>query len=232
MKFAVFVTIWSAGVSTGDLESSYANEPLAFLKQQDAVQSVEFYTPEPGDVPKLDDIPAPDLIVQIDVDDLNSAQALTESDKFKKLFLDKTAQAAPIEKINLEILQPVNYALPGQESAEARTAPFSFVVRYYGPVNDLAQFVDFYTTNHPPILAKFPGIKNVFCYLPVDWEAGGKIKDDSIVIGNEVVFEDLDTFKKALATDVLKEAMADAELFQEYGYSTHHAMHREFVYQR
>ena len=118
------------------------------------------------------------------------------------------------------------------ESPSPRTAPLSFVVRYYGPVKNQSEFVDFYTKNHPPILAKFEGIRNVLCYLPLDWESSTEVSDASLLIGNEVVFDDLASFKYALSTDVLEEAMADSKLFQEFGYNSHHAMHREKVYSK
>lgn len=232
MKVAVFVTIWSAGMPSSEIHDLFLHEQLAYLKSEPAVESVEFYTPEPGDVPKIDDIPTPDLIVQIDVDSASAAENMVSSEKFVKLFLDQTEYPVEIDKINLEVLEPVHYPLPGQTEPAPRTAPLSFVVRYYGPVKDTAQFVDFYTENHPPILAKFPEIRNVLCYLPLDRNERGESGENQIVIGNEVVFDDLESFKHALSTDVLQEAMADSELFQPYGYSSHHAMHRDFVYQR
>ncbi|MFT7265658.1 MAG: hypothetical protein ACI9A2_003745, partial [Halioglobus sp.] len=111
-----------------------------------------------------------------------------------------------------------------------RTAALSFVVRYYGPVENQAEFVDFYTKNHPPLLAKFPDIRNVLCYLPMDYEQAGNIGDDSLVIGNEVVFDNLDALNAALASDAMPALSDDSKNFAKYGYSTHHAMYREAVY--
>jgi uncharacterized protein (TIGR02118 family) len=232
MNIAIFVTIWATSISTNSLNNYFLGAPLAYLKEQKAVQVVEIYTPEPGDVPTMDDVPAPAIIIQIDVDDVDAAQILVQSDAFQENFIDKQGPGKGIEKINLEITEVVHYPLPGVGKPPARTAPLSFVVRYYGPVKDAAQFVDFYTKNHPPILSKFPGIRNVLCYLPLNWRSSAAINDDRLIIGNEVVFDDLTALKYALKTDILTEAQEDGSHFQKFGYSTHHAMHRERVFKR
>jgi len=47
-----------------------------------------------------------------------------------------------------------------------------------------------------------------------------------------VVFDDLATLNAALESDVLEDAREDSSHFQEFGYNSHHAMHRERVYTR
>ena len=231
MGISIFVSIWINDVSSEEVRVHFMDEPLGLLKSNPAVSSVELYTPEPGDVPVMDDIPRPELIVQINLESKEQALGLAESEEFQKLFLDKNMFSSPIDKLNMEILESVHFDLPERETPPVRSAPLSFVVRYYGPVENAADFQDFYMKNHPPILAKFPKIRNVLCYLPVDGNSG-EITDQSLVIGNEVVFDDLESFKDALASEVLQEAKADGEQFASYGYSSHHAMHREFVYER
>lgn len=232
MKVVVFVTYWSSDIDSADLNSHMLGQPLDYLKSVSGVDSVEIYTPEPGDVPKIDDIPIPTIITQIDLDSEENATTMVAADEFKQLFLDKDGFSGSIDKLNLELFEPRHYPVGSNTEPEPRTAPLTFVVRYYGPVQDVKKFVNFYTENHPPILAKFPNIRNVLCYLPLGWETAGELTDETILIGNEVVFDDLESFKAALDTDVLHEAMADADQFDPYGYSSHHAMHREMVYQK
>lgn len=233
MKIAIFVTMWSAGMSSADLDSYFRGTALELLKNQASVSSVEIFTPEQGEVPVWDDVPAPAVIVQIVVDDVEQATALTESAGFKQQYLNGDNIGPGIEDLRLDITEIMNFPLPGMSQAPARTAPLSFVVRYYGPVAKGNQFTEFYYKNHPPILAKFPNIRNVLCYLPLGWRDSGQVTDNSLIMGNEVVFDDLASLKAALATtEVLEAAKADSAQFQEYGYSTHHAMHREVIYQR
>lgn len=232
MGVSVFVTIWMTAYSAVALNDHFAGDPLSYLKSNPDVNAVEFYTPYTGDVPRLDDIPAPHLIVEIHMDSESAATALTSSDKFRQHFVNQTGVLSRAEKINLEVLEPLHFDVPGHETPPPRKAPFSFVVRYYGPVADAADFADFYVTNHPPLLAEFPNIRNVLCYVPPGWRKRGELTDDSLVIGNEVVFDNLEDFKAAISSDAMDAVMADSEQFKSYGYSSHHAMHREFVFQR
>ncbi len=103
-------------------------------------------------------------------------------------------------------------------------------MRYYGPTDDQAAFVRFYTHNHPPILATFPGIRNVLCYLPLDWRSNKKVPDSSLILGNEVVFDDLDALNRALESDVMPQLRADGRRFAEFGFNTHHAMRRQRIH--
>ena len=229
MQISVFVTIWAAVLSPGDV-ASHVDRSLGFLQDSPSVAAVEFYEAETGELPPLHDVPAPTAIVQIDVDSVDAAKKLVASRKFKKGLLDKKRYAGPVEKIDLDLLEAVHYPIPGHAAPPPRIAPLSFVVRYYGPVRDHKEFVEFYTTNHPPLLAKFPGIRNVLCYLPLNWRETGEITDASVVIGNEVVFDDLDSLNRALASDALGPVMEDSKAFPPVGFSTHYVMQRKLLY--
>ena len=234
MNISVFVSLWIAAGSSTDLSNHFKGDALSLLKSNPDVSAVEFYTPEPMKerIHDMDDLTPPTLIVQIDFDSLESANQLADSDEFKKFFLDKQGFSQPAERIDFEILEAVHFDLPGHESPPPRTAALSFVVRYYGPVKDGSNFVDYYINHHPQIAANFPDIRNVLCYLPVDWRSMDEIKDDRLIIGNEVVFDDLESLKTALASDVFDALGADGEKFEPWGYSSHHAMHRVKVYSR
>ena len=234
MNIAVFISIWTAGISSVDLNNHFMAEPLAFLKTNPDVIAVEFYTPEHSEEPvhDMDSLVPPTLMVQIDFDSVEKAEKLTSSDAFKNLFTNKQGFSAAAERIDLETLEVVHYDLPGHDSPPARTAPMSFVVRYYGPVADGSDFIDYYINHHPQITARFPGIRNVLCYLPLGWREMDEIRDDQMIVGNEVVFDDLESFKQALASDVFAELRADGQNFKEWGYSSHHSMHRKKVYSR
>lgn len=232
MNITVFVTIWVSAAGTGGLNDHFRGEPLSYLKAQPDVKAVEFYTPEKGDVPRMDDVPTPSLIVEIRLNSEAQAKALTEADEFRRHFIARTGMLSDAEKINLEVLEAVHFNIPGHETPPPRTAPMSFVVRYYGPVENAADFADFYVENHPPLLAQFPKIRNVLCYLPPGWRERGEITDGSLIHGNEVVFDTLEDFKAAIASPAMDAVKADGALFKPFGYNSHHAMHRELVYQR
>lgn len=232
MSISIFVTVWMTAMSSVALNDHFLGEPLALLEANSDVTAVEFYTPYVGEVPKLDEVPAPHLMVEIRVDSEAAAKALVTSAEFEQHFISKQGVLEDASKINLDVLEAVHYDVPGHKSPPPRTAAYSFVVRYYGPVGDAADFTNFYTKMHPPLLAKFPNIRNVLCYLPLGWSDRGELTDDTLILGNEVVFETLGDFIAATKTPVMGEVMADSEMFKSYGYSSHHSMHRKLVYQR
>ena len=232
MTIALFTSVWAAKSEPGKLRQDFLDQPLAFLQSVPAVASVDLYVPAAGDVQQFDDGAPPSLIIQIDVNNAADAQSLTRAEKFQRLLAAKSAYAAAAEKVSLDILQTVHFLLPGHQTPPLRTAPLSFVVRYYGPNDDEAAFVRFYTEHHPLLLATFPGIRNVLCYLPLDWQSTGKVTDSRVILGNEVVFDDLAALKRALASDVLPRLQAEGRTFAKFGRSTHHAMRRERVFTR
>lgn len=232
MNISVFVTIWMTAVSTVALNDHFLAAPLSFLKSNEAVSAVEFYSPYTGAVPRMDDIPAPHLLMEIQVDSEAAANALTDSAQFKQHFINKAGILAGADKINLEVLEAVQYDIPGHSSPPARTAAYSFVVRYYGPVADAGDFTDFYVKNHPPLLAQFPKVRNVLCYLPIGWRDRGEIGNDALIHGNEVVFDSNEDFMAAIKSEAMGPVRADSKLFKPFGYNSHHAMHRKLVYRR
>jgi uncharacterized protein (TIGR02118 family) len=230
MRIAIFVTIWTTQTSPADLRDYFLDRPLAFLRASTEVVSVDLFVPDTGNVALFDDGPAPALMIQIDMSDHSGVRALVESDEFRQLILAESAYGGAIDDLTLDVFETVHFAIPGQQEPPPRTAPLSFVVRYYGPTQDGTAFVRFYTENHPPILATFPGIRNVLCYLPLEWRTSGEVPDARVIIGNEVVFDDLDALNRALESDVLPRLKADGRRFAKFGYNTHHAMRRERVF--
>jgi hypothetical protein len=232
MTIALFISVWTEDSDASDLRGDFLERALDFLRARPAVRSVELYQPEGGDVPRFEDLAPPRLIVQIDVDHPADANSLAGSETFQGLLLDRSAYRAAVKELGLDILETVHFPLPGQPSPPPRTAPLSFVVRYYGPTGNGAAFAQFYTDHHPLLLATFPGIRNVLCYLPLDWRSSGEVTDSRVILGNEVVFDDLEALNRALASDVLPKLRAEGKQFASFGYSTHHAMRRERVYAR
>jgi uncharacterized protein (TIGR02118 family) len=106
-------------------------------------------------------------------------------------------------------------------------APFSYVVRYHHPAQNVAEFVSHYIADHPPILGKLPAIRSVLCYLPIDAGAPGILPAADYMIGNEVVFDSPEAFNTAMASPVRHELRAHFKSFPPFtGKNTHYPMMR------
>lgn len=113
-------------------------------------------------------------------------------------------------------------------------APFSYVVRYHRPADDETAFVKNYLATHPATEAKLPGIRSIICYLPLDGMravdrpgAGTGLPSAGYMIGNEVVFDDIEAFNAAMASPVRDELRAHYRAFPHFtGLNTHYPMTR------
>lgn len=198
MKYSLFAVFETPGVADiSSLQSDVADVDLA----------AEIFRPAERQPAVFQDGDPPALVVQVEARSLAPLHLLSARPEFREaddLGLFRTVEA------------PVNGAVAERE------AGLSFLVRYFGPMPDEAAFQKAYMEKHPPILARFPAIRNVRVYLPL--AEGPK---SSIRLMNEVVFDDLPALDAALASDVLAELRADSAKFPPRGASTHHAMERE-----
>jgi hypothetical protein len=113
-------------------------------------------------------------------------------------------------------------------------APFSYVVRYHHPADDVAAFIENYLATHPITQARLPGIRSIMCYLPLDdisaralKHAGSGLKSANYMIGNEVVFDHIEAFNTAMASPVRQELRAHYHEFPRFtGANTHYPMSR------
>jgi uncharacterized protein (TIGR02118 family) len=109
-------------------------------------------------------------------------------------------------------------------------APFSYVVRYHRPAEDEASFVSHYLADHPPILAKLPGIRSVLCYVPLDGGTSGVLPAADYMIGNEVAFDSPEAFNAAMASPIRLELRAHFKSFPPFtGRNTHYPMMRRQI---
>lgn len=165
---------------------------------------------------------SPDFIVTLGFSSLPQAREVLSAPEFQSV-LDKNSREL---KLKGEFMRVHAFPIDGAV-AEGITARFSFVVRYFLPADDVAEFQTYYMTMHPPILAEFEGIRNIFCYTPEEPEGAPLLPRAGYLIGNEVAFDSLAAFERAMASPVAEKSKADARTFPPYsGRNPHFAMER------
>ncbi len=235
MNISIFVTIWMTAVSSMSLNDHFLGDPLSSLKANADVSAVEFYTPIGGNAPKTPgkgDVPPPNFMIEVQLNSEDAAVALSKDSAFIESFVSKNGLLKNADKITLDVLEVVNYDIPGHDSPPPREAPFSFVVRYHGPVDNAAEFTDNYINTHPERLAQFPKIRNVLCYLPLGWRDRGAITDGGLIHGNEAVFDSFEDFKASAKSEAMQAVRENASKFKDFGYGAHTPMERKLVYKR
>jgi hypothetical protein len=90
------------------------------------------------------------------------------------------------------------------------------VVRYHRPAQDEAAFIANYIATHPATLARLPGIRNIMCYFPLDRPNPAGLAHAGYMLGNEVVFDDVAAFNRAMASPVRQELRAHFHAFPPF----------------
>ena len=102
--------------------------------------------------------------------------------------------------------------------------PCSFLVHYPGPAADLNAWNRHYNTHHPPLMARFPGVRLVEIYTRIDWVCGLPWPAETAMQRNKLMFDSPAALSAALASPVLAEMRADFNTFPPFqGGNVHHA---------
>lgn len=219
MSYAVFISLTGTDDLAGAVGERLESNIIPALRQKGQVNCVSLFTSVPGqeDPYGKDETPA-QFMIQIDLDDLNY---------IKPLFDDGDLMDALRKSATCEAYRALSYPVDGATAPAPRTAPVSFNVRYYAPVDDEKQFVEIYLQRHPPILAELPGVRNVLCYVPVAWTNPTALPVSNCILGNEVVFDSMNALNDALASEVRHRLRDDYNDFPvRPGPNTHFAMTR------
>lgn len=228
MTIAYFLVFTGPAESGETVRAWLKGAPAALFKSAPGLETLDLYTPErSAKDPYLDDGPGPLATLQAGFRTQKELAALLASPAFRAAVV--APSPAPPDKVTVSHDAMETHFFPVADEARPAplTAPISYVVRYHRPAADEAEFVAHYVAHHPPILGKFPGIRNVICYLPTRWSDPTPVTPAGYLLGNEVVFDSLEALEAALASPVRHELRADFKNFPKFdGRNTHYAMRR------
>jgi hypothetical protein len=159
------------------------------------------YTPSSTSDPYLDDGRPPRLALQLYFDDIAALEAALAADghlrELDALRQDGAAQQAMLVR---------RYPVP---DSKFRTAPgdqpCTYLVAYEGAAEDLTAWLTHYIADHPPIMARFPGIRQIEIYTCIDWCGGLPWPRVTHMQRNKVVFDDQAALTAALNSPVRHE---------------------------
>lgn len=218
----------TGGREREDATQSWAGAAAAAWASLPGLWAIDLYQPLRGHThdPFNDDGPGPLLIAMLQFPNRAAFDAALAHPRFKQSLATLPAGIActgtPLERR----LFPVG----GSAEPAPLRVPFSYVVRYHHPADDVALFVSHYLADHPPILAKLPEIRSVLCYLPVDVGAANPLPAADYMLGNEVAFDTPEAFNAAMASPVRLELRAHFKSFPRFtGRNTHYPMMRRQI---
>lgn len=190
-----------------------------------ALTAYDLYVPAVGGPtdPMVDDGPGPHFMLMLEFSTAEALQRAVRSSDFGTPVSLVPAGLA----LTADAMERRFYSVAAENEAMPLSAPFSYSVRYHRPAEDEARFVKFYLDNHPPLLGRLPGVRNVICYLPMSGVAVTCLPSADYMLGNEVVFDAPEAFNAAMASEVRRELRADFKRFPPFaGQNTHYPMAR------
>ena len=205
---------------------------IEIARRTPALSEAHVYTPAAAHDLFLNDPPSPQLAVQLFFADLPALEAACAPDGALQ------ALAAPVTMPSLAGATVTQQAMLVRKfpvpDATFRPPPNGFVatylVEYPGAAEDLNQWLWYYIVNHPPLMARMPGIRRVEIYTRLDWCSFLPWTRVNVMQRNKVAFDSLEALQTSLNSDVRKEMRADFEKFPPFtGGNIHYPMHTRII---
>jgi hypothetical protein len=172
--------------------------------------------------PFPDNEPAPALVLQLEFDTIEALEAaIAANGPLKRL-----SQVVRDYAVTQQAMLTRRYPVPDARlRTPACVLPCSYLVQYPGPAADMNAWNGHYNAYHPPIMAKFPGVRAIEIYTRVDWVCGLDWPCENAMQRNKLQFDSPDALSAGLEPDVMREMRADFNRFPPFeGGNVHYAL--------
>jgi hypothetical protein len=186
-----------------------------------ALQQGLIFTPSAASDPYLDDGPPPELALQLYFDDIAALEAaLAPRGHLQRL------DALQCEGATQQAMLVRRYPVPDSRfRTPPGEMPCTYLVAYEGVAENLPVWLAHYITDHPPIMARFPGIRQLEIYTCIDWCGALPWPRVAHMQRNKVVFDNQAALNAALNSPVRHEMRASFRRFPPFtGPITHFPM--------
>ena len=182
------------------------------------------------DHPFSDNEPAPGLVLQLQFGSIEALEAAIAADSPLQ-GVRNALPASERRRVTQQAMLRRRYPVPDPAArAVPGTLPCSFLVHYPGPAADLNAWNGHYNTYHPPLMARFPGVRLVEIYTRMDWVCGLDWPAEHAMQRNKLMFDSPAALTAGLASPVLKEMRADFNRFPAFeGGNVHYALETRVV---
>ncbi len=185
------------------------------------------FTPESAADPYVNDGPAPQLAAQLyfaDIADLEAA--LSRHGHLQALAAPRTLSSLAGAAVSQQAMLARSFSVPDPVFRTAPGARYcTYLVSYEGEAQDLNAWLDHYIGNHPAIMARFPGIREIEVCTRVDWRGFVPWPRADHMLRNKVVFDSCAALSAALASLVRHEMREDYKSFPQFtGPVSHYPM--------
>lgn len=227
MAFSLFLTFRLPGDDA--LPEAEHARVAAILAVTPGMRQALLYTPAAAHDPYLDDGPPPALAAELAFDAVGPLEAaLAPSGHLHALTaLPALARAEAAHQAMVRRAFPVpdpRFRTPPGEQ------PCTYLVAYDGEAEDRDAWLAHYVAHHPPIMARFPGVRQIEICTAFDCISHLPLPRARSLQRNKVVFDNRAALDAALNSPTRHEMRADFRRFPPFrGRNTHFAMHTRTI---
>jgi uncharacterized protein (TIGR02118 family) len=220
MEVCWFATFRGLGeVDIGGMEKILAATP--------GLSKALIFTPATTSDPYLNDGPSPSLALHLYFPGITAMEAALAPEGYLQA-LARPGMLAGIEQADVTQQAMLARVFPvddPQFRTPAGALPCSYLVSYEGRAEDLNVWLSYYIAHHPPIMRRFPGIREIEIDTRIDWCGFLPWSRVDYMQRNKVVFDTEAALTAALNSPVRHEMRADFHRFPPFdGANTHFPM--------
>ncbi len=227
MAFSLFLTFRLPGDAA--LPEAEHARFAAILGATPGMRHALLYTPAQARDPYLDDGPAPALAAELVFEAVGPLEAalgpaghLHAVPAATSLAAAEATHQAMVRRA-FPVPDPAFRTPPGEQ-------PCTYLVAYDGEAEHRDVWLAHYVAHHPPIMARFPGIRQIEICTAFDCISHLKLPRARCLQRNKVVFDSAAALNAALNSPARHEMRADFRRFPSfYGRNTHFAMHTRTI---
>jgi hypothetical protein len=221
---------WRGG---GALDGATLDALAAGLRAVVGLRQGLVMSPAPAQTthPFADNEPAPPLVLQLQFDAIEALEAAIAAGGPVGRLTDAVAQGRTVTQ---QAMLTRRFTVPDPASRRSPgVLPCSYLVQYPGPAADMNAWHAHYNTHHPPVMAKFPGVRAIEIYTRIDWVCGLDWKREDAMQRNKLLFDSPAALSAGLVPEVMREMRADFSRFPAFeGGNVHYALETRIVAER
>jgi uncharacterized protein (TIGR02118 family) len=229
MTVAYFVTFTHPEAVLAETD----RERLAvLLAETPDLEKALIFTPARTHDPYLHDGAPPALMLELYFADVAHLEAALQADGHLQALADPaTLPSLAGAHVTQQAMLMRRYPVPEPGIRAADGAPHcTYLVAYEIEAEDSNAWHRHYVTSHPPIMARFPGIREIEICTRIDWICAMPWARADAMQRNKVVFDSEAALNAALNSDIRHEMRADFHRFPPFaGRNTHYPMHTRVV---
>jgi len=217
------------GGSTATLESDVLEQVSALIGTVGGLARALMHVPPPAGIRHAfpNDEPGPPLAMQLYAKRIESLEdALRPAGTLQAIGAAGEIPALRGMRVQQQIMlvralpiAPLETPVPGLDPR------CSYLVHYPGQAADLSAWHRHYIDHHPPIMRRFPKVREIEICTRVDWIGGLPGMRVDFMQRNKLMFDSPEDLSAALSSPVIQEMRADFHQFPEFaGGNAHYPM--------